>query len=69
MATCLVYKQIVLPLVEYESFMLLMHIKHDIEQLQKLQNRSLWKCVDINNPIDIRITDLHDQAKISTLSV
>ena len=37
----LVCKQMVLPLVEYESFKLLMNNKHDTEKLQKLHNRSL----------------------------
>ena len=37
----LVYKQTVLPLVEYVSFILYMNNKHDVDKLQKLQNRSL----------------------------
>ena len=33
----LVYKQTVLPLVEYASFILYMNNKHDVDKLQKLQ--------------------------------
>ena len=48
----LVYKQTILPLVEYISFMLLINRKHDTDELQ---NRTLRLCYNINNPIDIGI--------------
>ena len=32
-----------------------------------MRNRSLRMCYYINNPIDIRFVDLHENAKIDTL--
>ena len=63
----LIYKQTVLPLVEYVSFMMCFNTKHDIEKLQKLQNRSLRLCYNINIPSDISITRLHENARIEKL--
>ena len=37
----LVFKQAVLPLAEYRSYLLTVNCKHDVEKLQKLQNRAL----------------------------
>ena len=63
----LIYKQTVLPLVEYVSYMLYLNRKHDVEKLQKLQSRALRLCFDINNPRDISVKDLHKDAKLSLL--
>ena len=49
------------------SFILLFNNGQDVEKLKKLQNRSLRLCYNINNPVNIRTSDLHDQAKICKL--
>ena len=63
----LIYKQTVLPLEEYVSFMMCLNNKHDIDKLQRLQNRSLRLCFNINNPMDMNINLLHENAKIAKL--
>ena len=63
----LVYKQTVMPLVEYVSYMLNMNNTQQIEKLQRLQNRALRMCFNINNPMDIGINVLHDRSQISPL--
>ena len=42
-----VYKQTILPLVEYVSYMLLFNLKIDTAKFQKLQNRALRLCYNI----------------------
>ena len=39
----LVYNQAILPLVEYVSYLLCLNRKHDIDKLQKLQNKGLLR--------------------------
>ena len=63
-----VYKQAVLPLVEYVSFLLFLNRKHDIDKLQKLQNRALRLCFDIIDPRTISVIELHQRANLLTLS-
>ena len=63
----LVYKQTILPLVEYVSFMLYLNRNCDVEKLQRLQNRCLRMCLDIHRPIDMTVINLHENAKIDTL--
>ena len=63
----LVYKQTIFPLVEYVSFMLYPNRNCDIEKIQRLQNRCLRMCLDIRQPIDMTVNDLHVNAKIETL--
>ena len=63
----LVYKQSVLPLGEYVSFMLHMNSKKDVDELQRFQNKSLRLCYDINSPRDIGIIYLHSRAKLDIL--
>ena len=65
----LIYKQTVLPLVEYVSFMMCFNNKHEIDKLQRLQNRSLRLCYNINNPVDISTTLLHENARLDKLSI
>ena len=65
----LVYKQTILPLVEYVSFMLCLNSCHELDKLQKLQNRCLRLCMNINNPRDISVARLHNDAWVSNLSV
>ena len=63
----LVYKQTVMPLVEYVSFILNMNISQDVKKLQRLQNRALRMCYDIDRPRDISTTELHAMAHIELL--
>ena len=63
----LVYKQTVLPLVEYVSFILCFNNKQDIEKLQRLQNRSLRLCYNIHVPNAISTVELHRNANIKKL--
>ena len=63
----LVYKQTVLPLTEYVSFVLSLNNKHDVEKLQKLQNRALRMCYNVQDPKDVRIRDLHERSRMDTL--
>ena len=65
----LVYKQTILPLVEYVSFILCLSNKHEVEKMQKLQNRCLRMCFDINNSRNISVSRLHDIARVSKLDV
>ena len=64
----LIYKQTVLPLVEYVSFMLYLNRKNEIDKLQKLQNRALRNCLGYHNPRMISIADLHKAAKVLKLT-
>ena len=63
----LVYKQTILPLVEYVSFMLYFNKVGDVDKLQKLQNRCLRMCLDVINPRDITTNRLHEVATINRL--
>ena len=65
----LVYKQTIIPLVEYVSFMLYLNNCHEIDKLQKLQNRCLRLCLNIYNPRDMSVSMFHDNAKVRELSV
>ena len=64
----LVYKQTILPLVEYVSFMLCLNSTRDIEKLQRLQNRCLRLCLDVNNPVDMSTIRLHEISRINMLN-
>ena len=63
----LVYKQTVLPMVEYISYLLYINRKHDVDKLQKLQNRALRLCFDIIDPMSVSVCQLHTQAQIGML--
>ena len=63
----LVYKQTVLPLVEYISYLLYINRKHEVDKLHKLQNRSLRLCFDINDPKTISVCELHKRAELLNL--
>ena len=64
----LVYKQTVLPLTEYVSFVMCLNNKNDVEKLQKLQNRALRMCYNIQNPREMKILQLHNMANVDMLS-
>ena len=61
------YKQTVLPLSKYVSFIMCLNNKQDIDKLQVLQNRALRMCFNIQNPRDISIQRLHEMAKVDML--
>ena len=63
----LVYKQTVLPLTEYVSFVLSLNTKLEIEKLQKLQNRALRMCYNVQIPKDVRTSDLHVRSRLNSL--
>ena len=61
------YKQTVLPLTDYVSFVMCLNTNREVDELQKLQNRALRMCFNIQNPRDIRIYQLHEIAKVDML--
>ena len=63
-----VYKQAILPLVEYVSYLMSLNRKHDIEKLQKLQNKALRLCYGIADPRTISVSALHTQSNLCNLS-
>ena len=63
-----VYKQAILPLVEYVSHLMSLNRKHDIEKLQKLQNKALRLCYGIVDPRTISVNALHTQSNLRNLS-
>ena len=63
------YKQTILPLVEYVSFMLSFNNSGVVEKLQKLQNRCLRSCLDIYDPMEIRSIQLHEMVRVNKLNV
>ena len=65
----LVYKQTILPLVEYVSFMLCLNSAGVVDKLQKLQNRCLRFCLNINNPLELSVVRLHQTARVNMLEV
>ena len=64
----LVYKQTILPLVKYASFMCLNNGR-DVDKLQKLQNRCLRLCFDVYDPVEMGILRLHELARVNMLDV
>ena len=63
----LIYKQTVLPLLEYVSCILYLCNKHELDKLQKVQNRALRHIFSIKHNQDISVDELHCQASIDTL--
>ena len=63
----LIYKQTVLPLVEYVSCMMSLNTKQETEKLQRLQNRSLRLCFNINIPTEINTARLHENVQMEKL--
>ena len=64
----LIYKQTVLPIIEYADFMLYFCNAKNREKLQRMQNRALRGCLDIYNARDIGTNILHDTVSLDTLS-
>ena len=65
----LVYKQTIMSLVEYVSFMLFLNRKCEIDKLQRLQNRCLRMCLDVHHPKDMTVSNLHMNARIDSLEL
>ena len=63
----LVYKQTVLSLCEYVSFVMTLSNKDDVDKLKKLQSRGLRVCYDIQNPRDLSTVNVHAIAKVELL--
>ena len=63
----LVYKQTVLPLTEYVNFVMCLNNKQETDKLQKLQNKALRMCYNIQIPRDMRIGRLHEMANVDML--
>ena len=63
----LVYKQTIMPLVEYVSFVLYLNNAKETDKLQKLQNRCLRMCLNINNPRDVSVVRLHETTQMNFL--
>ena len=64
----LLYKQTILHLVEYVSFLLCLNTTHDVDKLQRLQNRCLRFCFDIYKPTDMSTARLHEISRINLLN-
>ena len=64
----LIYKQRILPLVEYVIYLLYLNRKTDVAKLQRLQNRALPIYHGIHNPRAITTANLHAQSKLLKLS-
>ena len=60
-----VSKKTILP-SENTGFVLHLNKKHDVDKLQKLQNRSLRMCFDIINPRDVTVLTLYEMANTCT---
>ena len=64
----LVYKQTILPILEYIDALLYIIPKYKHEKLQRQQNSILRKCLDIVHAIDISVEDLHREAHLLNLN-
>ena len=51
------------------SYILCLSTKHDVDKLQKLQNRCLRMCFDIKDPRDMSVSLLHSAARINKLDL
>ena len=66
-ASVMLYKQMILPFIEYASFMLVACNLEDRRELQKCQNDALRLCVQAKIRDHVRIEDLHARCKIVSL--
>ena len=64
----LVYKQTILPVLEYADFVYYLCNKNQRDKLQRMQNRSLRECLSIYNPRDVSTKELHTRVNLNTLS-
>ena len=63
----LVYKQTILPILDYAGFMCLSLNVEDKKDLQIMQNDALRFCYNIRLSDRVTIFNLHEQAKLSSL--
>ena len=63
----LVYKQTILPVLDYAGFMCLSLNVEDKKDLQIMQNDALRLCYNIRLSDRVTIVNLHEQAKLSSL--
>ena len=66
-AAIMVYKQTILPYLEYAGFLLISCTKDDRRDLQKCQNDALRMCTRVKLNDHVKIEKLHDKCKISSL--
>ena len=66
-AAIMLYKQMILPFIEYAGFMLVACNLEDRRELQKSQNDALRLCLRAKVSDRIRIEDLHTKCKIVSL--
>ena len=55
--------------MEYVSYMLCLNPRLEVDKLQKLQNRCLKMCLNINNPREMSVAMLHSTARVSDLDI
>ena len=66
-ASVLVYKQTILPIIDYAGFLLLSLSKGDLEELQVLQNDILRVCNNTQISDKVSIEELHKKCKMLSL--
>ena len=66
-AAIMIYKHTILPYFEYAGFLLTACTKEDRKDLQICQNDALRVCTHIKLLDHVRIDDLHDRCKITSL--
>ena len=49
--------------------MLYLDTKHELDKLQKLQNRALRQCLNVLNPCDMSVDRFHDLVFVDKLNV
>ena len=64
----LVYKQTVLPVLEYADFVCYFYTVKQRDKLQRMQNMALRGCLDIFSCRDISIIELHNKVNLKPLS-
>ena len=62
-----IYKQTILPLLDYCGFLIMSGNKNDYEALQILQNDALRACIGYPNGYELSRIALHEKAKLSSL--
>ena len=60
----LIYKQTILPIFDYVSFMLVSHKKSDSHDLQFIQNDALRTCYNVRRRDMLSVSNMHVKAKL-----
>ena len=66
-AALAVGKSMLLSLIDYGNIFLTCLTQEDKSDLQKLQNKILRCCLNIVDPLDINVTDMHELVKVDTV--